>query len=375
MMFPLKKAVVSVINDLVTDQRVHKTCMTLHNMGFDVHLVGRTMHSSLPLESRAYTTSRMNLFFEKGICFYFFFQLRLFFFLLKNKADIYVSNDLDTLWPNYLISKWRKKILVYDAHEIFTEVPELVGRKFKQGLWKRLERKIFPRLKFVFTVNDSIASWYEKEYGIRPHVVRNIPLLKKKNVFELTREKVQLPEDKKIILLQGAGINVDRGAEEAVASMAFIDNAILLIIGGGDVILQLKQMVIKENLSSKIIFIDKLPPDELAAWTKLADIGLTLDKDTNINYRLSLPNKIFDYIHAGIPVLTSNLIEVKKIVENYNVGKVAEDHNPETIAKNIRDMLVSPEFLTWKGNTAKAAAELNWEKEELVIKKVYSQFL
>lgn len=141
--------------------------------------------------------------------------------------------------------------------------------------------------------------------------------------------------DKKIILLQGAGINVDRGAEEAVASMAFIDNAILLIIGGGDVILQLKQMVIKGNLSSKIIFIDKLPPDELAAWTKLADIGLTLDKDTNINYRLSLPNKIFDYIHAGIPVLTSNLIEVKKIVENYNVGKVTEDHNPETIAKTF----------------------------------------
>lgn len=82
--------------------------MTLHNMGFDVHLVGRTMHSSLPLESRVYTTSRMNLFLKKEFAFTFF-QLRLFFFLLKNKADIYVSNDLDTLWPNYLISKWRKK--------------------------------------------------------------------------------------------------------------------------------------------------------------------------------------------------------------------------------------------------------------------------
>lgn len=77
-----------------------------------------------------------------------------------------------------------KKILVYDAHEIFTEVPELVGRKFKQGLWKRLERKIFPKLKFVFTVNDSIAGWYEREYGICPHVVRNIPLLKKKACFQ-----------------------------------------------------------------------------------------------------------------------------------------------------------------------------------------------
>ena len=86
MMFPLKKAVVSVINDLVTDQRVHKTCMTLHNMGFDVHLVGRTMHSSLPLESRAYTTYRMNLFFEKGICFYFFFSIEIILFSAKKQS-------------------------------------------------------------------------------------------------------------------------------------------------------------------------------------------------------------------------------------------------------------------------------------------------
>ncbi|MEO5645598.1 MAG: glycosyltransferase [Bacteroidia bacterium] len=371
----MKKAIVSVINDLVTDQRVHKTCTTLKEMGFNVLLVGRTKHDSLPLTERIYSTHRMKLPVEKGVWFYITFQWNLFWFLWRNKADVYVSNDLDTLWPNYIVSKWRKKPLVYDTHEIFTEVPELVSRKSKQNAWKKLERRIFPKLKYVFTVNESIADWYEREYGIRPVVVRNIPRKNNGLTRQLTRKEVHLPENKKIILLQGAGINVHRGAEEAVEAMQFIENAVLLIIGGGDVIHQLKEMAEKEHLDGKIIFVNKLPPDELRAWTKLADIGLTLDKDTNINYRFSLPNKIFDYIHAGIPVLASDLVEVKRIVENYNIGRVTPDHHPKTIAKIINEMLSGAEYATWKANTKTAAEALTWEKEEEKIKAVYSRFL
>jgi glycosyltransferase involved in cell wall biosynthesis len=371
----LKKAIVSVINDLVTDQRVHKTCTTLHEMGFEVLLVGRTKRDSLPLAERKYATHRMKLSAEKGVWFYVAFQWRLLRFLMKNKADVYVSNDLDTLWPNYMVSKWRKKPLVYDAHEIFTEVPELVSRKSKQKIWKKLERHLFPKLIYVFTVNESIADWYENEYGIRPEVVRNIPRRTNAPTRQLTRSEVHLPEKKKIILLQGAGINVHRGAEEAVEAMQFINNAVLLIIGGGDVIHQLKEMAEKENLDGKVIFVNKLPPDELRAWTALADIGLTLDKDTNINYRFSLPNKIFDYIHAGIPVLASDLVEVKRIVETYHVGRICPDHHPETIAKIISEMLTSPEYAAWKNNTKAASEALTWEKEEEKIKAVYSRFL
>lgn len=343
-------------------------------MGFDVLLVGRVRRESLPMAERSYHTHRMKLFFEKGVLFYAFFQIRLLFFLLRNKADVYVSNDLDTLWPNYLVSKWRKKPLVYDSHEVFTEVPELVGKKFKQNTWLRIEKRIFPKLKFVFTVNDSIAEFYEKRYGIRPRVLRNIP---RRTALSrtLTRKEVNLPEDKKIILLQGAGINMHRGAEEAVEAMQYIDNAILLIIGGGDVLPLLKEMAAKEHTEGKIIFVGKLPPDELRAWTRLADIGLTLDKDTNINYRFSLPNKIFDYIHAGVPVLASSLVEVKKIVEQYQVGKVVPDHDPKNIAATLTEMLNSAEYSKWKENAGKASELLNWENEEKELISVFRNFL
>jgi glycosyltransferase involved in cell wall biosynthesis len=365
----MKKVVVSVINDLVTDQRVHRNCMTLHEMGYDVLLVGRLKRDSMTLAERPYQTHRMKLVFEKGFFFYFFFQIRLWFFLRKQKVDLYFANDLDTLWPNYRIAKAKKKELIYDTHEIFTEVPELVNRPFKQRIWKFIERSIFPKLKYTITVNESISEWYTSNYGVKPVVVRNIPRLGNSRK-SLTRGGAHLPEDKKIILLQGAGINIHRGAEELVEAMKYISNAVLLIIGSGDVLPVLHELAEHEHLEGKIIFIKKLPPDELRAWTCLADLGLSLDKDTNINYRFSLPNKIFDYIHAGIPVLVSNLVELKRIVEQYQIGQVLKSHTPKEMAVQIQEILASSDYTKWKENTKLAATELNWEKEVEVLKKL-----
>lgn len=373
----MKRAIVSVINDLSTDQRVHKVCNTLHKLGFEVTLVGRKQHNSLPLAKRDYETKRMFLLFEKGPLFYFEYQIRLFCYLLFHKADVLVSNDLDTLLPNYLISKLRSSNIVYDSHELFCEVPELQNNPIKKQIWKRLERWIFPKLKHVFTVNGSIAKIYKEEYKVEVNVVRNIPLLSSQNnIQKISKESLGLPTDKKIILLQGAGINIDRGAEEAVQSMQYVNGALLLIIGSGDVISVLKQMVVDLKLDAKVKFIEKIPFEKLLQYTNHADIGLTLDKDTNINYRYSLPNKLFDYIHAGIPVLASNLVEVKKIIDQYGVGDCIENHNPQHIADKLNTILADITMLQmWKKNTKIAANSLNWEQEELKLIEVYKNFL
>ena len=192
----------------------------------------------------------------------------------------------------------------------------------------------------------------------------------------LTKVDLGLEKDKKIIVLQGAGINIDRGAEEAVMAMQFVDNAQLLIIGSGDVIAVLKQMVIDLKLSDKVIFIGKVPFIKLMQYTYLADLGLTLDKDTNVNYKYSLPNKLFDYIHAGVPVLSSNLIELKNIIGEYEIGDTIDNHEPKHIAEKINSILKEETKLTvWKKNTKIAAAKLNWELEEQQLIAAYKQFL
>ena len=145
----MQKIIISVTNDLTTDQRVHKVCISLQKMGFEILLVGRKLQNSLPLD-RNYQTHRIQLLFNKGFLFYAEYNLRLFFYLLFKKKEIVLANDLDTLLPNYLVSKLQKKKLVYDSHELFTEVPELINRPKTQKIWLKIEQKILPKLKSLF---------------------------------------------------------------------------------------------------------------------------------------------------------------------------------------------------------------------------------
>lgn len=364
-----KKVYVSVINDLSTDQRVHKICASLHDDGCEVKLVGRKLSSSLPIK-REYKTKRMRLLFTKGALFYAAFNMRLFFYLLFKRMDVLYANDLDTLLANYLISKLKGKPIIYDSHECFTEVPELEGRKFAKGMWLKIERWIFPKLKHVYTVNDSIADFYEKRYGIRPNVMRNIPHMTKVSPG-ISREQLGLPKDKQILILQGSGINVDRGGEELLEAMALLNNYVLLIIGSGDVIQVLKDRATKDDLSGKVIFKDRMPYDEMMQFTHCSDLGVTLDKPTNLNYKFSLPNKIFDYISAGIPILSSDLPELRKVIDTYEVGVICPTHHIQDIASCIQNFLKDKEKLDiCRSNTAKARTELSWNNEVAHLKAV-----
>lgn len=356
----------AVISDLVTDQRVHRAALSLHEAGYPVLLVGRQRKASLPLDQRPYAVRRFRLWWEKGPLFYAAFNLRLFLFLLTKKADILLANDLDTLPAVWLAAFIKGSKVVYDSHELFCEVPELTHRPRTRNIWKRIERFLLPKLRNAYTVNESIASIYRKEYGVDFKVVRNVPLrLPAQAIPALTRADLQWPGDRRVLVFQGTGINVDRGAEEAIRAMEFLDDILLVFVGGGDVYEQLRLEVSSKGLSDRVIFLPRQRPETLRAITRLADVGLSLDKDTNLNYRYSLPNKLFDYIQAGIPVIATSIPEVQRIVEQYRVGAIVSDLRPEVLAGFIRDTFSDPgRIRTWKENAQLAADELNWDQEK-----------
>lgn len=283
------------------------------------------------------------------------------------EVDLIFANDLDTLPAAYLAAKLRKKRLIYDTHEYFTETPELITRPRVQAVWKKIENYLFPKLTDILTVNASIAKLYSVKFNKKVYVSRNIPPTFKPERLK-TRTELGLPEDKKILILQGTGINIQRGAEETVLSMQYLENIVLLIVGSGDVIPTLKKMVEDHKLHHKVIFKAKMPFTELRQYTMNSDLGLAIDKDTNLNYHFSLPNKLFDYIHSGIPTLSSGLIELKQIIDRFDIGYYIQNHDPKHIASVIESIFSDNErYNTVKQNTFKAKEELSWENEEKVL--------
>lgn len=344
-------------------------------MGFRVEFIGRRLPESPPLPKESYRMSRMKLLFRKGAAFYAEYNTRLFFKLLFSRADVLVANDLDTLPANYLASKLKGCPLVYDSHELFTEVPELEHNAFAKKTWLWFERSIVPKLRYCITVNQSIADIFQKKYGVPFLVLRNMPYRFKPQAFK-SREELGLPLNKKIIILQGSGINISRGAEEAVEAMKLLQiPAILLIAGNGDVIPLLKEKVKQENLSDRILFKDRMPYDELMQYTAASDLGISFDKPNNLNYLYSLPNKIFDYIQAGIPVLSSRLPEMERIINEYGVGDCIDHHEEHHIADKLKDCLTNEDLIKgWKKNLTFAAEILCRENEEKELIRLYEQF-
>lgn len=331
------------------------------------------MNESRPID-RPYKTKRFKLIFNKGVLFYAEYNLRLFFFLLFRKHDIYHANDLDTLLPMWLISSIHRKKLVYDTHEYFTGVPEIQNRYFVKKVWSGIEKFLFPKVKHVFTVNESISELYFKEYKSRPLVIRNLP--EKKIINKLkSRKDLGLPENKKVVILQGSGINIHRGAEELLEAIAIQDKLFLCVVGKGDVINNLKKRSSKPDLISKVLFVDALPYEKMMQYTINADVGVSLDKPNNLNYLYSLPNKVFDYLKVGIPIVCSDLVELSKIINIYNCGILIKNHQPKSILTALNSVLDEKNYSIFKAAALRVNNELNWENESESLINCYKKLV
>lgn len=367
----VKKILVAVTTDVVSDMRVRKTCDFLLLKGAKITVVGRRMSSSFNFDL-PFGYKLFNLFFNKGVFFYAEYNFRFFILALFKRFDVIVSNDLDTLLPCYLLSKIKRAELVYDSHEYFTESAGLIGRSAPKKVWLMIERFIFPKLKRVSTVNESIAGIYSNKYGNEVRVIRNVPKFSSPIKMK-TKTDLGISNSQKMVLLQGGYIDKDRGGVELVKSAQFLsDEVVLYIIGAGQEIPEMKSLTKILNLEHKIFFLNKLPYEKLEQYTLNADLAVSIDKPSNLNYKYSLPNKIFDYFKCGVPIVASRLPEIEKIYQKFSFGLLIDDYSPENIAINIEQALYSKDYHTWKNNLIEASKYYTWENEIAELERLYS---
>lgn len=366
------KIIFLVSNDLSNDQRVQRHSKAMQEQGYDVLLLGRlkknTNHSiTIPLP-----TKRFKLLFERSFLFYACLNIRFFIYLVLNRSsyDVIWVNDLDTLPSGFFAARLTRKKIVYDSHEFFTGVPELTNKPFVRSFWKGLERFFLKRITTKITVNHSIAKLYKETYNVDFEVVRNI------NASRLSAVAEELPTvkgfsyDDAFIIYQGQ-VNKDRGLEEMITAMQYIEKVKLLIVGDGDVLMNLKEQVMQLAITSKVYFTGALSPTVLQQITPLAFAGITFEKPTNLNYKYCLPNKLFDYIQAEIPIIAYPNPEVKVLVEQYEIGLFIKNHTSEEIENAVQQLMNdSNHYSMFKRNTLKAKEELTWKKEKEVLKRI-----
>lgn len=366
---PSNRLICTVTNDLNQDQRMLRICLSLQKMGFDVTLVGRLKKSSLPLPVVPFKLKRLHCFFEQRFVFYAEYNIRLFLYLLTQRFSVLYAVDLDTIVPVGLVSIMKNKSFIFDAHEHFTETPELVDRKWVRNFWNKIAHFWIPKANKCITVNKSLADLFTSLYGKTFGFLYNVPS------FETSTTAFEYTSNRKRILYQGV-LNVGRGLEPLIAAMKDLPECELWIVGEGNLSASLREEASKTSAADRIVFTGWKHGEDLKQLTRSAWLGVNFLESRSLSYYYSLANKFFDYIHAGLPAIHMNFPEYQQIISKYPAALTINELTAENIVSAIRQIIDQPKkYDEMKKACMEAQKEFYWEKEEKKLIDITSPFL
>ena len=365
-----KRIVFAVTNDLTYDRRMYRICNTLAESGFDILLIGRKHSHSKEFNPANFTARRFRCLFNKGPLFYAEYNLRLFFILLFSFFQVACACDLDTAPAIRLASWMKRKKSVYDAHEYFSEVPELNERPGVKRIWEWIARHTIPKFDVCYTVGEELASLMGKKYKVHFDVVRNIEPATNRPVEHVGKE-ARL----NILLYQGA-LNVGRGLEACIDAIAQFPGWQCWLAGEGDITDKLKMRLKALGLEQRITFLGWVKPEDIPALLLKAKININLREKGSLNDYYSLPNKFFDAIHAGLPSINMDYPEYSSICSKFPCSILLEHVDVDKIVSAIRQLDQDPALWESMSQACAQAAEVyNWEKESGKLKEIYSSLI
>jgi glycosyltransferase involved in cell wall biosynthesis len=357
----LERIVFTVTNQLNYDQRMIRICTSLAQAGYCVSLVG-VYKSNDPLINQPYHQKRLSCFFKKGFLFYAACNIRLFFYLLFKPCDIMCCIDLDTMLPVFFTAKLRRKKIVYDAHEYFSQQKEIITRPAVYRVWHWIEKNFVPKIKNGYTVSHSIAARFEQLYKVQYGVIMNCTVLR----------PLVLPANRKRDILYQGAVNEARGLEQLIPAMKQVE-ACLYIYGDGNFMAQCRELVALNGLEDKVFLKGKVLPAALESITANAWLGINLVENNGLNQYYSLANKFFDYMHYGVPQVTMNFPEYHKINSKFEVAVLIDDTSEQNIVNAVNKLLGDETlYLSMQQQCKKAREVYCWQNEEKKLLAFYN---
>ena len=366
------KGISLVLNNFKNDNRVYRVAMALNERGHEVHVValkkGDVLEHEILNGLKVHRVALQSLRLPDNNKFYGAIKYAEFFWRVigtYRKYDVWHCNDFEAFLIGLLAKMSRPKLkLVYDAHEYERERYG-IGRVLKHFIGV-IEKIGIPFAETVIAVSPSIVEEYKRRYRPKSiHLLRNTPHFNRIDKHNVFREQLGIRSDQRIFLYQG-GIVTGRGIEALVE--AFLsrksDEAVLVVMGEGN-----KSAMVKE--SSNVFYVRSVPYQEIMRYSSSADVGFNSTQNICMNNYLCLPNKFFEYIQAGLPIISNYLPDCKALIEKYNIGKVLSQYSVEEINKAV-DEMIQTDLSIFQRGLQQAGEELNWEREEKQLDVIYS---
>jgi len=359
-----KSAWISYLGNPFLDSRVSNLIKSLSDSGYSVKVTSFDLYTKNFQEIRG-DVSVFKLERKKpSYKFYFNFARTLIRELKKDKADIYFAEDIYTLPFVSFYARMSKGKLIFNSRELYGFLGGHAKKKHLSFLLKTIERIFIKRCSLVLTTGELDTQYIEKLYSLNNVItIRNIPAYVKPEQPVDLRKNLNIPDNSPLLLYQGVLLN-GRGLKKVFSALARIPEAYLLILGEGEQLNNYKKLATDLGIKERVIFYGMVKHEDLINYSAAADAGIALIENISMSYYYALPNKLFEYIMAGVPVISCSLPQMKKIVEDYNVGVCINAENEEDVYIGIKDFIKNRESLKqYKENCLSAAKELNWQKE------------
>lgn len=379
------KIAMLVMNNFLYDARVHKEAKTLAAHGHQV-TVFALYDSTSPEHATqdGYHIHRLDIQSRNWRDQFFMQFIRYIEFvwmasraMVRFQPEVCHAHAIQALIPCWLVHFITGCKFVYDSHEYEqgvdfrsgTRIPKLMRR-----FWHWPEKLLIHLTDSVITVSDSLADTLAGSYSIdRPIVIRNCPeSIPTQTSTGYLRDNYEIPDDWPIVLYQGI-LTEGRGLIELVESAHALSNIAIVIAGSGLLVEKLMEASSKVHINTKIIFTGSISMQQLPEVTASASVGVVLTQNTCLNHFYSLPNKLFEYIQAGLPVIGSNIPEIRGIIQEYEIGVVVDPTDPKNIAWGIQQILESKRYKMACKNTARVAKIFNWEAESQKLIDLYRE--